>query len=377
MKIIVAPNSFKGCLTSIEVTEIIEKEIKKILPSSEIIKFPLADGGDGTLEVLKSLIGGKYIEIEATDPLRRKIKTKYIKKNNVAYIEMAKISGLALLKENEKNPLKTTTFGLGEIIIDAIDKGCKKIYIGVGGSATNDGGTGALTAIGFRFINKNGKIIYPGKGEDLLGINKIEYPENYEKLKKIEFTILSDVKNPLYGKNGAAYVYAFQKGANESMVEILDNGLRNYAKVIKKYTGIEINKVEGSGAAGGIVAGFVSFLKSKVISGIEFILKIGNFEEKIKKADIIITGEGKIDTQSFFGKAVGVILKYSEKYKITVIVLAGIVDEKIYRFLKSPYISIFSIVPGPVPLKDSIENSKKYLEIRTREILKLLKINLS
>ncbi|MGB9677959.1 MAG: glycerate kinase, partial [Candidatus Ratteibacteria bacterium] len=221
MKIVIAPNSFKGCLKSTEIVKIIEKEIKKILPSSKIIKFPLADGGDGTIEVLKSLIGGKYIETIATDPIGRKIKTRYIKKNNTAYIEMAKVSGLAILKKNEKNPMKTTTFGLGEIIIDAIKRKCKKIYIGVGGSATNDGGIGALTCLGFRFFDKNGNLIYPGKGEDLLKISKIEYPENHKELKKIEFTTLSDVKNPLYGKNGAAYIYAPQKGADENMVKIL------------------------------------------------------------------------------------------------------------------------------------------------------------
>ncbi|MCS7181332.1 MAG: glycerate kinase [bacterium] len=176
MKIVICPNSFKGCLNSIEITEIIAKEIKKILCYAKIFKFPIADGGDGTLEVLKKLIGGEYIEVIATDPLGRKIKTKYLKKGDVAFIEMAKVSGLSLLKENEKNPLKTTTFGLGEMINNAIKKGFKKIYIGVGGSATNDGGIGALTALGFKFIDKYGKIIFPGKGEDILNIKKLNFP---------------------------------------------------------------------------------------------------------------------------------------------------------------------------------------------------------
>ncbi len=371
MKIIIAPNSFKGCLKSTDISNIIEKGIKKIIPNSKIIKSPLADGGDGTLEVLKNLIGGKYVEIKATDPIGRKIKTKYIKKGNVAYIEMAKISGIALLKENEKNPLKTTTFGLGEIIIDAIQKGCKKIYIGVGGSSTNDGGIGALTAIGFKFVDKEGKIIFPGEGKDLIKIKKVIYPENYDNLKKIEFIILSDVKNPLYGKKGAAYVYAPQKGADKKMVKILDYGLRNYAKIIKKYKGININKIEGSGAAGGIVAGFFSFLNTSIVSGIEEILKLGKFEVKIKNAKILVTGEGKIDKQTLYGKAVGVILKISEKYKIHTIVLAGIVDEKIYNYFKSPYVSILSIAPGPIPVEKSIRKARKYIEIKIKELAKL------
>jgi len=376
MKIIIVPNSFKGCLKSTEIVKIIEKEIRKIIPSSKIIKFPVADGGDGTLEVLKNIVGGKYIEIEAYDPLGRKIKTKYLKKGKIAYIEMAKISGLALLKREEKNPLKTSTYGLGEIIISAIKSGCEKIYVGVGGSATNDGGIGFLTACGFKFIDRKGNILFPGKGEDLLNIEKIEYPENYYELKKIKFIVLSDVKNPLYGKNGASYVYGPQKGADLKMVKLLDEGLRHYAKLIKKYTGIEINKIKGSGAAGGITAGFISFLNAEIFSGIEEILKIGKFEEKIKNGNLIITGEGKIDKQSFYGKAVGVILKYSEKYKIPTIVLAGMVDENVYKFLKNDLVSIFSIVPGPVSLEDSIKNAKKYLKIKTNQIIKIIKNHL-
>lgn len=372
MKIVICPNSFKGCLDSFEISEIISKEILKIIPSSKIIKFPIADGGDGTLKVLKKLIGGKYIEIEAKDPLGRKIKTKYIKKGKLACIEMAKISGIALLKENEKNPLKTTTYGLGEIINDAIKRGCKKIYVGVGGSATNDGGIGFLIALGFRFFDKEKRIIFPGKGEDLLKIEKIVPSENYKKIKKIEFKILSDVKNPLYGKNGASYVYAPQKGATEEMVKILDMGLRNYARIIKKYCGIEINKVKGSGAAGGVAAGFLSFLNAEVVSGIEEILKIGKFEEKIKNARFLITGEGKIDKQTFYGKGVGIILNYSQKYKIHTIVLAGMVEEDVYKLIKSPYISIFSITPGPVSLEKSIKNAKNYIKIKIREIAKIL-----
>ena len=376
MKIVICPNSFKGCLSSIKVAKIIRIEIKKLIPSVELINFPIADGGDGTLEVLKNVIGGKFIEVKASDPLLRKLKTKYIKNRKNAYIEMAKVSGLCLLKEDEKNPLKTTTYGLGELILDAIRRKCKKIYIGVGGSATNDGGIGALTALGFKFIDKNGKIIFPGKGEDLLNIDKIEYPENYKDLKKIEFIILSDVKNPLYGKNGAAYVYGPQKGADEKTVKILDDGLRNYAKIIKKYKNIDVNKINGSGAAGGIVAGFVSLLDAKVFSGIEEILKIGKFEDKIKNADLIITGEGRIDRQTFYGKGVGVILKYSTRYKIPTIILAGIIDENIYKFIKSRYISIFSIVPGPCSVENSIKNSEKYIKIKTKQLLKFLTMRL-
>lgn len=372
MKIVICPNSFKGALTSLEISSIIAKEIKKFIPSSEIIKFPIADGGDGTLEVLKNLIGGKYIKTFAKDPLGREIETKYLKKESIAYIEMAKISGLALLKENEKNPMETTTYGLGELIKDAIKRKCKKIFIGVGGSATNEGGIGALTALGFKFIDKNGNILYPGKGRNLISIEKVEYPEEYENLKKVKFTILADVNNPLYGKNGASFVYGRQKGATEKMIKILDDGLRHYAKIIKKYTGIQVNKIKSSGAAGGIVAGFVSFLSADVVSGIEEILNLGSFESKIKDANLIITGEGKIDKQTFYGKGVGIILNYSIKYKIPTVVLAGKIEEEIYKFTNNPYISLFSIVQGPVSLEESIRKTRKYIKTKIREILKLI-----
>ncbi|MCM8833001.1 MAG: glycerate kinase [Candidatus Omnitrophica bacterium] len=374
MKIVICPNSFKGCLSSVKVAKIIRSEIKKLIPSAETINFPIADGGDGTLEVLKNVIGGKFIELIARDPLLREINTKYIKKGENAYIEMAKISGLTILKEKEKNPLKTTTYGLGQLILDAIEKKCKNIYLGVGGSATNDGGIGALTALGFKFIDQKGKVIFPGKGEDLLDIKEVQYPDNYERLKEIKFIVLSDVKNPLYGKNGAAYVYGPQKGADKNTIKILDYGLRNYAKIIKKYKNIDVNKINGSGAAGGIVAGFLSFLNAKIVSGIEEILKIGKFEGKIKNANLIITGEGKIDRQTFYGKGVGIILKYSERYKIPTIILAGIVDEQVYKFVKSPYISIFSIVPGPCSIENSIRNSEKYIKIKTNQLIKFLTI---
>jgi len=267
MKIIIAMDSFKGSMTSIEATNIVEKSCYKIIPKAKISSFPLADGGEGTLEVIKRLIGGKYKEIIVSDPLGRRIKAKYLKKGRTAFIEMAKASGLILLKENEKNPLFTTSFGTGELIKEAVFSNCKKIYLCVGGSATNDGGIGTLIALGIKFFNKKGEKIYPGKGRDLVEISKIDTSELSEKMKDCEFIILSDVENPLYGKKGAAYVYATQKGAREKDVEFLDKGLKNYAKVIKEYTGKDVGKIKGSGAAGGICAGFISFLNAKIISG--------------------------------------------------------------------------------------------------------------
>ncbi len=373
MKIIIAMDSFKGSMTSVEATEIVGNVCKKIILEAEVVPFPLADGGEGTIEVIKRLIGGRYKEVIVSDPLGRKIKAKYLKKGKVAFVEMAKASGLILLEENEKNPLWTTSFGTGELIKDAVFSNCKKIYLCVGGSATNDGGIGALTALGIKFFNKNGKKIYPGKGKDLFEISKVDTSELSERIKKCEFVILSDVKNPLYGEKGAAYVYAAQKGAGKKEIKFLDNGLRNYAKIIKKYTGKDVSKIEGSGAAGGICAGFISFLNAKITSGIDFILNTGKFEEKIKKTDIVITGEGKVDAQTFYGKSVSRIFSFSEKYNIPVIVFSGEVDEKVYEKVNSNQIVIFSILPAVVPKEEAMKKGKNFLKIKSEQIFKILK----
>lgn len=373
MKIIIAMDSFKGSMSSVEATEVVRKVCKKIIPKAKVISFPLADGGEGTIEVIKRLIGGRYKEVIVSDPLGRKIKAKYLKKGKIAFVEMAKASGLILLDENEKNPLWTTTFGTGEIIKDAVFSDCKKIYLCVGGSATNDGGTGALTALGIKFIDRKGRKIYPGKGKDLFEISKVDTSKLSQRIKKCEFVILSDVKNPLYGKRGASYVYAPQKGASKKDVEFLDRGLRNYAKIIKKYTGKDVSKTEGSGAAGGICAGFVSFLNAKIISGIDFILNKGKFEEKIKKADIVITGEGRIDTQTFYGKSLSRIFSFSEKYNIPVVVFAGEVDEKVYKKFNPEKIVIFSILPSIVSKEEAMKKGKSFLKIKSEQIFKVLK----
>jgi len=373
MKIIIAMDSFKGSMTSVEATEVVKKICVKIIPEAKVVSFPLADGGEGTVEIIKNLIGGRYKEVIVSNPLGRRIKAKYLKKGKVAFVEMAKASGITLLKEKEKNPLFTTTFGTGELIKDAVFSNCEKIYLCVGGSATNDGGIGALTALGIKFFNKKGEKVYPGKGKDLIEISKVDSSELNERIKKCEFIILSDVKNPLYGEKGAAYVYAAQKGAGEKDIKFLDEGLRNYAKIIKKYTGKDISKIKGSGAAGGISAGFISFLNAKITSGIDFVLNTGKFEGKIKKADIIITGEGKVDTQTFYGKSLSRIFSLSEKYNIAVIVFAGEVDEKVYKKFNSEQIVILSILPAIVSKEDAMKNGKSFLKIKSEQIFKVLK----
>ena len=347
--------------------------VKKIFPYAKTTLFPLADGGEGTLEVIERLIGGEKKGVFVSDPLGRKIKAEYLKKGKDGFVEMAKAAGLILLKEKEKNPLKTTTFGVGQIIKKAIENGCKRIYLGVGGSSTNDGGIGALSALGIRFFRKDGSLIYPGTGKDLIEIEKVDISGLSENVIKCKFIILSDVRNPLYGKKGASYVYAKQKGADEKAVEFLDRGLKNYAYVIEKFTGKKVSKIKGAGAAGGISAGFLAFLNAEIKSGVETILKMGSFEEKIKKVDLLITGEGKIDRQTFYGKPLYILFNLTEKYRIPTIALCGTVDEEVYKILNSNLISIMSILPGLVDYKDAMKKAKYYLRIKTEQILKILK----
>ncbi len=373
MKLLICPDSFKGCFTSLEGSKIIKNVFKKYFPESTPILFPLADGGEGSIEVLNKLIKGKFVFTESSDPLGRKIKTKYLKKGKSGYIELAKEAGLTFLKEEERNPLETTTYGVGEVILRAIEDGCEDISIFVGGSATNDAGIGALSAIGVKFFDEKGKTIFPGKGKDLIKIRGIDISSVDKKIFDVKFTILTDVKNPLYGKNGASYIYAWQKGANSKEVKILDDGLRNFAYILKKFKGKDISKVKGVGAAGGFPSGFISIFNSKIESGIEFIFKKGNFKEKIKNCDLVITGEGKFDKQSFFGKVVGVIIEYCKKYKVPVIILAGTVERNIYKKINEENIIVMSILPGLLSYDEAMKEGKKLLKIKAQQIFKLLK----
>lgn len=370
MRILIAPDSFKGSLSSIEASSIMKKACLKIFPDAKIILFPLADGGEGTVEVLKRILGGTLKTEEVFDHLKRKIKAQWLKNKNCGFIEMASSAGLILLKEKEKNPLKTTTFGVGQLIKKAVASKCKKIYIGIGGSSTNDGGIGALTALGVKFFKKNGRLIYPGAGKDLNDIEKIDFSGIPSEILSAEFVILSDVKNPLYGKNGAAYIYAPQKGAEAEMVSFLDKGLRNYAAVIKKCTGKNISEIPGAGAAGGIGAGLLTFLNAKIVSGIETILRMGNFEKKLQNADLLLTGEGKIDSQIKYGKTLGVLFKLCEKYQIPTIAFAGIIEENVYTLIKNPLITPVSIVPGIVDSDYAMKNASNFLRIKVEQMLK-------
>lgn len=364
MKIIVAPDKFKGSLTSFEACNAICKGIKIANQKIELFEFPMADGGDGFATVLRHYLKTDTVVCNAVDPLGRDIKASYQwdEKNKMAIIEMAIASGLVLLKENERDPFQTSTFGTGLIIKQAIETGANKIILGLGGSATNDGGTGILSALGFQLVNKSGVLLKPS-GENLLHIRKI-IPPSF--IPEIKFEIACDVQNVLYGLQGAAHVYAPQKGANRQQVEFLDKGLKNLADVLKQQTGKNISVIPGTGAAGGIAAGLLAFLDVSMKKGIEMIMEAGEIEKSFSSADLVITGEGKIDDQSSEGKVVGYIAALAKKYNIPCIGFCGITELDESSIRKLGLKKIIALQHGSVASEEAMSNAAVLLQEKAK-----------
>lgn len=324
MKIVIAPDKYKGSLTGINFCRAAEQGIKKVIPDAEVVKIPLADGGDGTIEALLHSLSGEKIKVIVNDPLFRKIEAYYlwVEDQKTAVIEMAEASGISLLTLEERNCMYTTSLGTGELIDNALSKGAKTIVLAIGGSATNDAGIGMATALGYQFLNIEGEVLKP-IGAHLNEIVSIDDSAVDLNLKNITFKIACDVKNPLYGINGAAYVYGAQKGASLDEIQLLDMGLRNLAKVISNQFKVDCQLIEGSGAAGGMGAGAIVFLCGELASGIGLVKEITDFDNRIKGADWIITGEGSLDNQTFFGKAIHGVLTSAKKKNIPVAAFCG------------------------------------------------------
>ncbi|MFW6238448.1 MAG: glycerate kinase [Halanaerobiales bacterium] len=322
MKILISPDSYKGSLTAMEVADNIEKGIKKVLPGANVEKIPMADGGEGTVQALVDAHDGVIDQKEVTGPLGNKVQADYgfLPGEKTGVIEMAAASGLTLVAN--KDPMKATTYGTGELIKEVLNKGAEKIIIGIGGSATVDGGVGAARALGISFRDENGEEIGPGGGE-LGKIAEINFSRRDPALDNVTIKVACDVTNPLYGKNGAAYVYGPQKGAGEEMVEILDNNLRHLAAVVKEHTGRDMQSIKGAGAAGGLGAGLCVFLDAQLVSGVDLVSEANHLEEHMKFKDVVITGEGRIDGQTVQGKAPIGVARLAKKYNLPVIGIAG------------------------------------------------------
>ena len=374
MKILIATDKFKDSLTAKQVCEGLQRGILRTFPSAKIEILPLADGGEGTLETLQSVLGGEFIECEVNDPLSRKIKANYlwIKEKQTAIIEMARASGIELLKQNERNCLITSTYGTGELINNALEKEAKEIILTVGGSATNDAGIGMATALGYEFVNKKNEILSP-IGENLAEISQINIEKIHPKLSQTKFIVATDVSNPFYGKEGAAYEFSPQKGADNQAVKALDLGLQNLNQLIKKKFNIDLQTVSGSGAGGGIGGGAIAFLKAEIKSAAQWILEINQIGNKLKNVDLLITGEGKIDTQTWKGKLISQLVLRAEMTETPVILVCGTLHDVESIIAKHGIIYASSILNEPMNLEKALENALELVENHGALLGRLLK----
>ncbi len=358
MKFVIAPDKFKGSLTGFEYCNAVSEGLRMVFPDANIIMKPLADGGDGTIEVVKHYLKGEKISVTVNDPLFRPINASYLysKKNQVAYIEMAEASGLALLTHAERSCMNTSTFGTGELISNALKLGAQEIILGIGGSATNDGGMGMASALGYNFLDKNHQALKP-IGCHLIDVESIDDSQIHVRLKDVKFKVACDVSNPFYGKEGAAFVYGEQKGATTNEIQLLDDGLRNFAKIIHTKYSIDIQQIRGAGAAGGIGGGAFAFLNGKLTSGIALIKDLSNFDSEIEGADWIITGEGRLDNQTLLGKTISGVIESAKLYHIPVAALCGSVNISVTEQEKLHLTYITSITTGPCSLEDALITS--------------------
>lgn len=354
MRVLICPDKFKGSLTANEVCNAIRKGLFRFDSSIETIMLPLADGGEGTLDVLESVLETERITLTVNDPLYRPIAAYYLKSKDLAFIEMASASGLQLLTPSERNPLKTSTFGTGEMIIDAMNRGVSHIYLLIGGSATNDGGIGMAKALGYHFGTSE-NVHFTATGEHLEMIEGVSENEIHKRIREVKFTVLSDVRNELLGKEGASYVYGGQKGADDSTINRLDKGLTNLSRILNN--GFE--KLNGSGAAGGLGYGAMSFLQAEIKSGIDTVMEIVGFDECLEEVDLLISGEGKLDAQTAEGKVVSGVLSYAKTNNIPIGIICGIADSDL-KDVEPEY--VYEVTGLALNHDDAMTNAQKYVE---------------
>ncbi|ADL12338.1 glycerate kinase [Acetohalobium arabaticum] len=376
MKVLIALDSFKGSLTALEAAESLERGLKKADLQFEIEKLPMADGGEGTVRSLVDATEGRIVKEEVTGPLGDRVEAFFgiLGDDNTAVIEMAAASGLPLVSEDDRDPTKTTTYGTGELIKAALNEGCRKLIIGIGGSATNDCGVGMAQALGGNFVDKNGKEVGFGGGE-LKSIKRIDLSGMDARIKETEIQVACDVDNPLYGKEGAAYVYAPQKGADPEMVEELDEGLRHIADIINRDLEVAVDSISGAGAAGGLGAGLVAFLEGELKPGIDVVIEATGIEKRVKEADIVITGEGMIDSQTVFGKTPIGVAKVAKKHSLPVVGVAGSLGAGADKVYEHGIDALFSITNAPMSLDKAMDKASILLESLGENIGRMLKIS--
>lgn len=376
MKFVLAPDSFKESMTAKEAAEAMKRGIKKVMPEAECVLVPMADGGEGTVQSLVDATEGEIIEVLVTGPKGDKVNAMFgiLGDGETAVIEMASASGIHLVKKEERNPLFTTTYGTGELIKAALDRKVKRIFIGIGGSATNDGGAGMIQALGAKLLDEEGNEISFGGGA-LEKLSKIDLSSLDERLKDVTIEVACDVTNPLTGIKGASHVFGPQKGATPEIVEQLDKNLAHYAEIIRKDLNKDIENVPGAGAAGGLGGGLMAFLNAELKRGVELVIKYTNLEEKMEGASYVFTGEGSIDSQTVFGKTPYGVSTTAQKLGIPVIAFAGRIGDGVEVLYDKGINSIVGIMKGAASIEEALKQGAKNLEKTAENIARILMIN--
>ena len=372
MRVVIASQGFKGSLNALQVCQAIENGIKRIMPNAITTIVPMADGGEGTMQALVDALGGEIISVEVTDPLGTRITAQWGLLNDKAtgVIEMAAASGLTLVPQEKLNPLLTTTYGTGELIRDALEKGCRKLIIGIGGSATNDGGAGMAQALGVKLLDSKGGSLAFG-GAALANLDHINITGIDPRLNDCDIIVASDVTNPLCGPYGASVVYGPQKGATKAMVTQLDAALAHYADVLKRDLGIDAIDIPGSGAAGGLGAGLIVFLKAKLLPGIDIVIQATDLVMHLEHTDIVFTGEGKIDKQTAQGKVPVGVAKKAKTFGLPVIAIVGAIGYGYQAVYEQGIDAVFSIAPGPIDFGQSKRMAKELIADTAERVFRL------
>ncbi|KJR45763.1 Glycerate kinase [Desulfosporosinus sp. I2] len=378
MRIVVAPDSFKGSLSSIEVANAMEEGILSVFPDAQVIKVPIADGGEGTTESLVKATRGRFMNNKVIGPLGNLVEACWgiLGDEQTAVIEMAAASGLTLIATGERNPLITTTYGTGQLIKAALDHGIRKLIIGIGGSATNDGGAGMARALGIKFLDSSGNEL-PNGGAALRDLEKINCTELDPRLAETTILVACDVDNPLCGVRGASAVYGPQKGATPAMVEELDQALKHYSLIAKVTTGKDVAEYPGAGAAGGLGAGLMIFASAQLKPGVEIVLEATNFEEKVKHADVVITGEGRTDFQTAHGKAPVGVASLAQNYNVPTICISGGLGTGYEDVLQKGIKGLMSIVSQPMTLEECMDSAGELVKAATSRLCQLIHVGMT
>jgi glycerate kinase len=376
MKIVIAPDSYKESLSALDVAKAIESGFREIFPEAEYVKLPVADGGEGTVEAMVAATGGRVVKVNVTGPLGKPIEAFFGLSGDekIAFIEMAAASGLESVPPAQRNPLKTTSYGTGELIHSALNHGVKHCIIGIGGSATNDGGAGMMQALGAKLLTKEGKSIGQGGGE-LEKLHHIDISGLDERIQKCRFEVACDVTNPLTGKDGASAIFGPQKGATPEMIEQLDGYLHHYAQIIKKDLGIDVEHVPGAGAAGGMGAALYGFCNAELRQGIEIVTDALGLDELVKDATLVITGEGRIDSQSINGKVPIGVARVAKRYNKPVIGIAGSLTKDVDVVYDHGLDAVFSVLYSICTLDDALKNAADNLRKSARNIAATIKLS--